>query len=72
MAAYRAARVADAKMVSVAFVGYSSSVVDGTDAGMLDVVGFDTAAPALIADFLRQGMTAIGAGSASTAEGDDA
>ena len=26
-----------------------------TDAGMLDVVGFDTAAPALIADFIRAG-----------------
>lgn len=53
MAAYRGARVAEAKMVSVAFVGYGNSVVDGSDAGMLDVVGFDTAAPALIADFLR-------------------
>jgi len=66
------ARIVDAKMVSAAFAGYSSSVVDGTDAGMLDVVGFDTAAPVLIADFLRQGVTADGGGSASTAEGDDA
>lgn len=52
MAAYRGARVPAAKMVSVAFVGYGTSVVDGSDGGMLDVVGFDTAAPALIADFL--------------------
>jgi 60 kDa SS-A/Ro ribonucleoprotein len=72
MAAYRAARVHDAKMVSVAFAGYSSSVVDGADAGMLDVVGFDTAAPMLIADFLRQGMRAEGAGSVSAAAGDEA
>lgn len=53
MAAYRGARVAGAKLVSVAFVGYGNSVVDGSDAGMLDVVGFDTAAPVLIADFVR-------------------
>lgn len=53
IAAYRGARVADAKMVSVAFVGYGNSMVDGSDAGMLDVVGFDPAAPVLIADFLR-------------------
>lgn len=53
MAAYRGARVPAAKMVSVAFVGYGTSVVDGSDGGMLDVVGFDTAAPAVIADFLR-------------------
>ena len=71
MAAYRSARVADAKMVSVAFAGYSSSVVDGADAGMLDVVGFDTAAPVLIADFLREGRAAAGAGSAFTAAGDE-
>jgi 60 kDa SS-A/Ro ribonucleoprotein len=53
MTAYRSARVAEAKMVSVAVVGYGNSVVDGSDAGMLDVVGFDTAAPVLIADFIR-------------------
>jgi 60 kDa SS-A/Ro ribonucleoprotein len=52
MAAYRGARVAAAKMVSVALVGYGTSVVDGSDGGILDVVGFDTAAPAVIADFL--------------------
>jgi 60 kDa SS-A/Ro ribonucleoprotein len=27
------------------------TIADPEDAGMLDVVGFDTAAPALIADF---------------------
>ena len=53
MATYRDIRVRTAKMVSVAFVGYGNSVVDGSDAGMLDIVGFDTAAPTLITDFLR-------------------
>ena len=60
MTAYRRGRVPAAKMVSVAFVGYGTSVVDGSDAGMLDVVGFDTAAPVVIGDFLRAqgGVTA--------------
>ena len=53
IAAYRGTRVQAARMVSVAFVAYGNSVVDGSDAGMLDVVGFDTAAPVLISDFLR-------------------
>ena len=53
MAAYRGARVATARMVSVGLAGYGTSVIDGSDAGMLDVVGFDTAAPVLIGDFLR-------------------
>jgi len=56
VAAYRSARVSASKMVSVAFVGYRSSVVDGSDVGMLDVVGFDTAAPAVIADFLKAAL----------------
>lgn len=30
------------------------SIADPDDAGMLDVAGFDAAAPALIADFIRQ------------------
>jgi 60 kDa SS-A/Ro ribonucleoprotein len=53
MAEYRRKRVADAKMVSVSMVGYGNSVVDGNDARMLDVVGFDTAVPALITDFVK-------------------
>ena len=53
IAAYRGTRVQAARMVSAAFVAYGNSVVDGSDAGMLDVVGFDTAAPVLISDFLR-------------------
>jgi hypothetical protein len=30
-----------------------SSAIDPGDAGMLDVVGFDTAAPQVIGDFVR-------------------
>jgi 60 kDa SS-A/Ro ribonucleoprotein len=53
LAAYRGARVPTARLVSVGLVAYGSSVVDGSDGGMLDVVGFDTAAPMLIGDFFR-------------------
>ncbi|ACL61958.1 TROVE domain-containing protein [Methylobacterium nodulans] len=42
-----------AKLVVVGLVSNGFSIADPNDAGMLDVVGFDTAAPALIADFLR-------------------
>ncbi|MGY2050884.1 TROVE domain-containing protein [Methylobacterium sp. JK268] len=42
-----------AKLVVVGLVSNGFSIADPEDAGMLDVVGFDTAAPALIADFLR-------------------
>lgn len=44
-----------AKIVVVGLVSNGFSIADPEDAGMLDVVGFDTAAPALIADFLRGG-----------------
>lgn len=44
-----------AKLVVVGLVSNGFSIADPEDAGMLDVVGFDTAAPALIADFLRGG-----------------
>jgi 60 kDa SS-A/Ro ribonucleoprotein len=33
------------------------TVADPQDAGMLDVVGFDTAAPALMSDFIADRMT---------------
>ena len=39
--------------------GWSSngfSIADPADAGMLDVVGFDTATPRLIADFARRAL----------------
>ena len=42
-----------AKLVVVGLVSNGFSIADPDDAGMLDVVGFDTTAPAAIADFIR-------------------
>ena len=42
-----------AKLVVVGMTATEFSIADPTDAGMLDVVGFDAAAPAVIADFSR-------------------
>jgi 60 kDa SS-A/Ro ribonucleoprotein len=51
--AYRDARGIPAKLVVVGMTSTGFSVADPADAGMLDVVGFDTAAPPVIADFAR-------------------
>jgi 60 kDa SS-A/Ro ribonucleoprotein len=48
---YRQAFGIPAKLVVVGMTANQFSIADPNDAGMLDVVGFDTAAPALIADF---------------------
>ncbi len=50
---YRARTGIPAKLVVVGLVSNGFSIADPADAGMLDVVGFDTAAPTLIADFVR-------------------
>ena len=50
---YRARTGIAAKLVVVGLVSSGFSIADPDDAGMLDVVGFDTAAPAAIADFVR-------------------
>jgi 60 kDa SS-A/Ro ribonucleoprotein len=50
---YRRARNIAAKSVVVGMVSNGFSIADPNDAGMLDVVGFDTATPAVIADFAR-------------------
>ncbi len=39
----------------IGMVSHGFSIADPNDAGMLDVVGFDTATPALIADFAGGG-----------------
>ena len=52
--AYRQATGIAAKLVVVGLVSNGFTIADPTDSGMLDVVGFDTAAPALIADFIRR------------------
>lgn len=43
-----------AKLVVVGMVSNRFTIADPDDAGMLDVVGFDTATPAVISDFCRQ------------------
>jgi 60 kDa SS-A/Ro ribonucleoprotein len=42
-----------AKLVVVAMASNGFTIADPNDAGMLDVVGFDTATPQLVADFAR-------------------
>jgi 60 kDa SS-A/Ro ribonucleoprotein len=42
-----------AKLVVVGMVSNGFTIADPNDAGMMDVVGFDAAAPAVIADFIR-------------------
>lgn len=51
MRRYRSKLIANAKLIQVAMTATDSSVIDPDDALMLDVVGFDTATPKLIADF---------------------
>jgi len=51
--AYRQATGIPAKLIVVGMTSNGFTIADPDDAGMLDVVGFDTAAPAVIADFAR-------------------
>ena len=50
---YRRATGIDARLVVVGMVGNEFTLADPRDAGMLDVVGFDTATPNLISAFSR-------------------
>ncbi|EEF62205.1 TROVE domain-containing protein [Pedosphaera parvula] len=50
---YRDQFAADAKAVVVGMTSNDFTIADPKDRGMLDVVGFDTTAPAVIADFIR-------------------
>ena len=50
---YRAETGIQAKLAVVGMVANSFSIADPNDAGMLDVVGFDTATPQILADFVR-------------------
>lgn len=43
----------DAKMIVVGMTSNGFTIADPNDVGMMDVVGFDTAAPSLISDFMR-------------------
>ena len=50
---YRTKTGIPAKLVVVGMVSNGFSIADPNDGGMLDVVGFDAAAPAVMADFIR-------------------
>lgn len=50
---YREASGIDAKLVVVGMTSTGFTVADPRDGGMLDVVGFDAGAPAVISDFVR-------------------
>ena len=43
----------NAKLITVAMTANSFTVADPSDPGMLDIAGFDTAAPGLMAEFVR-------------------
>jgi 60 kDa SS-A/Ro ribonucleoprotein len=51
---YRSEFVGDAKAVVVGMTSNGFTLADPNDRGMMDVVGFDTSAPAVIADFVRE------------------
>lgn len=51
--AYREATGIQAKLIVVGMTATGFSIADPNDAGMLDVVGFDASAPAVMADFIR-------------------
>jgi 60 kDa SS-A/Ro ribonucleoprotein len=50
---YRKETGIDAKLIVVGMTATDFTIADPEDAGMMDVVGFDDAAPALMADFAR-------------------
>lgn len=50
---YRKKTGIPAKLIVVGMTSTGFSIADPNDAGMLDVVGFDSAAPAVMADFVR-------------------
>jgi 60 kDa SS-A/Ro ribonucleoprotein len=55
--AYRHKMGIGAKLVVIGMVSNGFSIADPDDGGMLDVVGFDTATPSVIADFTTQTWT---------------
>ena len=53
---YRSTLVTKAKLVVVGMVSNGFTIADPNDPGMVDVVGFDTATPQLITDFVGDGF----------------
>jgi 60 kDa SS-A/Ro ribonucleoprotein len=51
---YRNKMKIDAKLIVVGMTSTGFSIADPNDAGMMDVVGFDSSAPAVMADFARR------------------
>ena len=51
---YRNERNPQAKLVVCGMTGTPFTIADPNDAGMLDVVGFDSSAPAIMSDFIRK------------------
>jgi 60 kDa SS-A/Ro ribonucleoprotein len=58
--AYRHKMGIGAKLVVIGMVSNGFSIADPDDGGMLDVVGFDTATPSVIADFATRTWSATG------------
>ncbi len=50
---YRKATGIDAKLIVIAFSVSDFTIADPNDPGSLDIVGFDSAAPAIISEFVR-------------------
>lgn len=50
---YRQQFIQDARLIVVGMVSNGFSIADPNDPGMLDVVGYDTATPQIMADFVR-------------------
>jgi 60 kDa SS-A/Ro ribonucleoprotein len=53
LAEYRERMGIGAKLIVVGMVSNGFSIADPNDGGMMDVIGFDTAAPTVMADFAR-------------------
>ena len=51
--AYRALMGRDAKLVVVGMTAINFTIADPSDSGMLDIVGFDTATPQAISEFIK-------------------
>ena len=51
---YRSELVGDAKAIVVGMTSNGFTLADPHDRGMLDVVGFDTTVPSVIAGFVRE------------------
>lgn len=57
--AYREQTGIPAKLVVVGMTSNGFTIADPQDAGMMDVVGFDTATPQVIADFISDGQAQL-------------